>query len=329
MTISITLQEQNQLIHRLELKDNYDQSAELNHIKLNNLSLNGLHIEYGIYYMPGFCLIDERIVPQLFETIELTVEGDCYLGSYYYSGKFEITDFSDDCTEFSAAGSIKISSALRQHCGLSVYPNQGTHRYITIFSRNYLSKFLENEKWITSLHLSGDTKDSFPRNENKSAYIDGPIKNILTEISNASYESIYRRAFIEFKIKELIFLVHTQRNDIEAEGSLPPTVYHKLLKAKAYLISNYIDAPSIIQLSRIISLNQFYLKMYFKGLFGITIHQFIIKLRMEAAQTLLKDNCSVIETSARTGYRSTSHFIVVFKNYYGKTPKQAIKALRK
>jgi len=329
MTINITLQEQRKKVHHIKLESNYSESAELKLVKCNNQSFDGIEIKYSIYAMPGFCLIDELVNANRFETIDFDVKGNCHIISLYSSGKFEITDYAQNNNEFYVAGSINTSFSIRSNWGLSVYNDQETHRYILILTSEYLSKFLENDKWITNNSISPTRSlEDNQREFSKMAYIDSPIKNILAEISNACYESIYRRTFIEFKIKELLFLIHTQRKDKEADDNLPPTVYQKLISAKAYLISNYIDAPSIAQLSRIISLNEFYLKIHFKGLFGITIHSFIIQLRMEAAEKLLRTNCSVIETSARTGYRSTSHFINVFKKHYGKTPKQAYKELK-
>jgi len=326
MTVSITLQEQRQTIYQIKLEDNYNDLAELKVIDIDNQKYNGFEMHYSIHCMPGFCLIDERVNAERYETIDIDVQGNCRIACLYNSGKFEITDYERIRNEFYVAGSIKSSSSVNSKWGLSVYSGDHTHRYIIIFSNHYLSKLLENEKWYpNSIIWRAQPGDNRVQESSRSAYIDSPIKHILDEISNASYESNYRRAYIELKIKELIFLSYTQQEAIYPDNNFPPTVYQKLMQAKAYMISNYVEAPSIVQLARIISLNELYLKMYFKELFGITIHHFIIRLRMEAADKLLRQNCSVLETSARTGYRSTSHFISVFKNYYGKTPKQAMK----
>jgi AraC-like DNA-binding protein len=328
MTVSITLQEQRHLLYQLKQADDYDESAELKSLKFDSQQFNGIDLSYSIHEMPGFCLIDERSNMQSYETIDLAVEADCHILSLYSVGKFEITDYQVDSMKLNMAGGISVCSSAKANWGLSVYAGQETHRYIIILTKQYLSAFLANEKWIVNDGTAQSYEDEQQNGATKTAYIDGPIKNILAEISNASYESVFKRAFIELKIKELIFLIYTQRENVPLDSNLPPAVYQKLIRAKAYLLSNYIEAPSILQLSRIISLNQFYLKTYFKGLYGVTIHQFIIQLRMEAAKSLLMDNCSVLETSARTGYRSTSHFITVFKSYYGKTPKQATKDLK-
>jgi len=326
MTVSISLQEQRQTIYQIKLEDNYNELAELKIVNIDNQQYSGFEMHYSIHCMPGFCLIDERVDAQRYDTIDIDVKGNCHIACLYNSGKFEITDYERCLHEFYMAGSIKSSSSVNSKWGLSVYSGDHTHRYIIIFSNHYLSKLLENERWYpNSIIWRAQPCDKAVQELSKSTYIDSPIKNLLDEISNASYESNYRRAYIELKIKELIFLSCTQQDNSDAENNLPPTVYQKLMQAKAYLISNYVEAPSIVQLARIVSLNELYLKMYYKELFGITIHQFIIRLRMEAADKLLRKNCSVLETSARTGYRSTSHFISVFKTYYGKTPKQAMK----
>ena len=72
------------------------------------------------------------------------------------------------------------------------------------------------------------------------------------------------------------------------------------------------------------SLNELKLKQQFKIAYGITIYAFVIQLRMEQAQNMLHENYSVSEMSYALGYRSVSHFISTYKQYFGNTPKQAL-----
>lgn len=96
----------------------------------------------------------------------------------------------------------------------------------------------------------------------------------------------------------------------------------KLEAAKAYLVTHHNNPPTIKQLSRIVSLNEFKLKTGFKDTFGSTIHEFITEIRMQRAQKMLSENYQVNEVSAQLGYKGVSHFITSFKKFYGITPKK-------
>ena len=95
----------------------------------------------------------------------------------------------------------------------------------------------------------------------------------------------------------------------------------KLKKARAFLMANYKNPPTIKALSRIILLNEVELKKGFKEVYGKTIRAYIIELRMNSASQLIKDH-SVNEAAGILGYKSVPHFIKSFKKYYGVTPKQ-------
>ena len=129
----------------------------------------------------------------------------------------------------------------------------------------------------------------------------------------------------EDEIDELMVEVdHTQDGDLH----ITPEDYKKLAETKSYLIDNFAGPPTIKQLARIVTLNEFKLKNYFKEVFQITIHSFIIKLRMEEANKILAEDHTVNEVALKVGYRSVSHFISMYKSYYGKTPMQANKSKR-
>ena len=74
-------------------------------------------------------------------------------------------------------------------------------------------------------------------------------------------------------------------------------------------------------LSQIAGMNRNKLTYGFKKLTGKSIHQFVIKIRMENAKLMLAANDKPIKAIALlNGYSNTENFINAFKKYCGITP---------
>lgn len=84
------------------------------------------------------------------------------------------------------------------------------------------------------------------------------------------------------------------------------------------------NPPTSAELAKIFLMNEKKLKQNFKSIYGTTIYAFVVQIRMEKAKKLLLENYNVNELAILLGYNSVSHFIKVFKNYYGYTPKEAL-----
>lgn len=60
----------------------------------------------------------------------------------------------------------------------------------------------------------------------------------------------------------------------------------------------------------------------FREVTGMTPYQFVKRMRLDRARTLLvEDSLSVSEVTREVGYTSLSHFITEFKRYFGVTPR--------
>jgi len=95
-----------------------------------------------------------------------------------------------------------------------------------------------------------------------------------------------------------------------------------LYQARDYLVDHYANPPKIVDLARIAGVNQTKLKAGFKEVFGQTIYEFVLKLRMEnAAELLLKSDHSISEVAYRVGYEYPANFSGAFRQYYGVSPK--------
>ena len=74
-----------------------------------------------------------------------------------------------------------------------------------------------------------------------------------------------------------------------------------------------------------INISEVYLRKLFVTKLKATPKQYIIKLRMEKAVSLLSENNSVKNTASSVGYDSVYSFSRAFKNYFNKSPKQYFK----
>ncbi|HAU35030.1 AraC family transcriptional regulator [Lysinibacillus fusiformis] len=101
---------------------------------------------------------------------------------------------------------------------------------------------------------------------------------------------------------------------------------NKLFQAQAIMVENMMNPPSLMELSRLIGLNDFKLKKGFKEMYGTTVFGYLREKRLEQASLLLQNGTmNVMEVANAVGYSNPSHFAEVFKEKYGVSPRDFLK----
>ena len=113
------------------------------------------------------------------------------------------------------------------------------------------------------------------------------------------------------------------KNDSKNQLSqLSKTDMERLSYAREILLNRLISPPTLLELSRMIHMNDCKLKRSFKQCFGKTVYEYIREQRLEKAFSLLhQEGYNVSETAFAVGYTNVSHFSEAFKKKFGITPK--------
>lgn len=96
-------------------------------------------------------------------------------------------------------------------------------------------------------------------------------------------------------------------------------------KAVKYMNENCTSPLSIKQISSDLNMSEANFCQYFKKIIGVTPKEYLTNLKLAKAKDLIK-HTSVTEAAFDLGFENISHFITLFKNKYGVTPKQYQKA---
>ena len=93
--------------------------------------------------------------------------------------------------------------------------------------------------------------------------------------------------------------------------------------AKSYVHQHFNRDIQLAEVANRVSMNYSYFSTLFKERMGMTFTAYLIKVRMEEAQKLLKDpTLRIHEISEKVGYSNQFHFSRAFKNYFGMSPKE-------
>ena len=150
------------------------------------------------------------------------------------------------------------------------------------------------------------------------------IQQVINEIIHCGYEGALKDLFLLSKSIELLVLQadlydqQTQKAFIKTEKDR-----RKLIEAKEVLNSRIENPPTIVELSRLIGMNEYKLKKGFKELFGTTVFGHIHQSRMSLAKRLLLGtDKSAKEIAYETGFSSPQHFSNAFrKDFWGYSQK--------
>lgn len=152
------------------------------------------------------------------------------------------------------------------------------------------------------------------------------MRSPLEQIFHCPFQGRTKQMYLEGKCLELIALKLEQLKDIDKRTglscSLKPDDIDRIHLAKAILTDNPDNPPSLMELARQVSLNDYKLKVGFRQVFGTTVFGYLHQHRMEMARQLLKEQrMNVKEVAQTVGYANQSRFAAAFRKRFGMNPK--------
>lgn len=115
-----------------------------------------------------------------------------------------------------------------------------------------------------------------------------------------------------------LFLSLPEEGTVARVSSAPDAVTFR--NAISYLNSNLHRQPSVAEIARFSAVSEASLKRIFDKYTGISVHKYLLRLKIKAATELLKDGESVSNVAFRLGFNSQSYFSKAFKRETGISP---------
>ncbi|MGQ3027336.1 MAG: helix-turn-helix transcriptional regulator [Ferrovibrionaceae bacterium] len=95
----------------------------------------------------------------------------------------------------------------------------------------------------------------------------------------------------------------------------------RLAEARAMMLGDLARNWTIRDIARAVGLNEKKLKAGFRDAYGLPVHAFLQRARLDAARDLLEtSDTTVTEASMTVGYANPSHFARLFRREFGQTP---------
>lgn len=145
------------------------------------------------------------------------------------------------------------------------------------------------------------------------------ISALTDEIANKKlgYEEVAKR-YVE------IILIHLLRNErFSIRNSLNKKNHKEIQIVKNFMKINYHKNITLDDLVELVHINKFYLIRIFKQEVGMSPIDYLIHIRIDEAQKMLRNtNIAIADIAHLVGFQSPSHFSKTFRELSNMTPSQ-------
>lgn len=153
------------------------------------------------------------------------------------------------------------------------------------------------------------------------------IYQLINDIRECNISEFTKSDYIEIKIQEIFLILISDSHFAEQIGNKKikiSSVDKEMLFNARKIIEDNIENPlTIIELSKIVGMNDYKLKILFKHFFGCTVFEYLQSYRMNKAKEYLKRNqLSITEIAYKLGYSNSGNFSNAYKHYWGITPSK-------
>ena len=145
------------------------------------------------------------------------------------------------------------------------------------------------------------------------------VRQLLRELSQTLPDS---RTAVKMLVLQL--LLYMGRFGTAATGSArQKNAFHMVAPAVSYLSSHYTEMPASSDLAALCFMSQTHFRRLFKTALGVSPHEYLYRVRINAAVALLQDKkMTVTEIYGEVGYQSASSFHRHFKKFTGRSPRE-------
>ncbi|MEP7110568.1 MAG: AraC family transcriptional regulator [Ferruginibacter sp.] len=99
-------------------------------------------------------------------------------------------------------------------------------------------------------------------------------------------------------------------------------LYKRIVQAKIFIDTHFSDDIDLTNIADEAYYSKFHFIRLFKTVYGYTPHQYLIRVRIENAKTLLQKDFPVTETCFAVGFDSAGSFTELFKRYTKLSPSK-------
>lgn len=151
--------------------------------------------------------------------------------------------------------------------------------------------------------------------------IDPAASVIVGRLTHSMQKSGVKNLEMECHVLELLLSAFQSFFSDPKRTSLSGIEMQKIKQARDIVLERMANPPSLVELSRMVGLNDNKLKIGFKEMYGTTVFGFLREKRLEKAlRLLLQGDLNVNETSLAVGYSNPSYFSEAFREKFGVNP---------
>lgn len=224
-----------------------------------------------------------------------------------------------------AENKIHLITSSQQNATIVLHKSKETNIFVLMVSDFILKRYLSNKENEPVDFLYQQIHNSSYMNLVNTQPIDALTLYFLKRIKETNSHETMQNILGEHRTIELM-LHRFSLLDI-VDKRIDKTTLYIAQKAKECLLGNFISPPKVDNLAHLCSTNKTKLNISFKRVYKMTISNYIKKLRLEKANTLLRETSLTIgEVSKSVGYQHQGNFSKLFFEMYGLYPKELLKS---
>lgn len=198
--------------------------------------------------------------------------------------------------------------------------------FMVVLSKDYYFSLIDRHSILHERFVKDIEKGQFTSFSTEDMAVTPEMRKVINDIRDCRQSGELKRLHTESKILELLmYQLEQLRNDngFTKQEVLKTGDFERLEEARTILNERFVTPPTHKELAKEILLNEFKLRTGFKEYYGVTMYDYITRLRMEQARRLiLEAKMSIYEVSGLSGFKHQANFSKAFKKYFGLLPSE-------